>query len=264
MALELLRLDGKVAMVTGGGRGVGKDIALVMAEAGAKIAICARSQDQLDQTVREIEAAGGEALAVRADVTREPDLKSFTDATLKRFGKIDCLVNNAGGNEIVKPFFQWSHDEFIEIMRWNLSGAFILSQLVGRHMIAAGSGTIVNISSEAGRFPGRGLLPYGVAKGGLNQFTATLAAELAPKVRVNTLILGPIMTPLLKSVLDQDQKFWAQMVENVPLKTIGDPRCVALATVFLCSDASSYITGAALPVSGGIPGDVTPFKLPDL
>lgn len=152
----------------------------------------------------------------------------------------------------------------IELFKWNVSGAYVLSQLVARHMLDAGRGSIVNISSEAGRFPGRGLMPYGVAKAGLNQFTALLAQELAPKIRVNTLSLGPIMTPQLKGVLDQNPDFWKSMVAQIPLGTIGDPHCVALATVFLCSDASSFITGALLPIAGGIPGDVAPFNLPDL
>jgi 7-alpha-hydroxysteroid dehydrogenase len=264
MALELFRVDGKVAMITGASRGIGKVVSHVMVEAGAKVSVCARGQEQLDEAARELQRLGGEVLAVRADVTSEPDVQTFADRTLERFGKIDILVNNAGGNATVKGFLDWKNQELLDVFKLNLCSAYIASQIVGRHMIKTGKGCIVNISSEGATNLSKGFLPYAVAKSALNTLTRLLAQELAPKVRVNALSLGPIMTELSEEARGHNPDSWDRMVKNLPLRKIGDPRCVALAALFLCSEASSFITGIVMPVAGGGPGPAMDFGLPEL
>ena len=264
MALELFRVDGKVAMITGASRGIGKVVSHVMVEAGAKVAICARNQEQLNEAVHEVQQLGGEVLAVRADVTSEPDLQAFVDRTLGHFGRIDFLVNNAGGNAMVKGFLDWKNQEMLDTVKLNLCSAYVASQIVGRHMIKAGKGCIVNMSSEGATNLSKGFLPYAVAKAALNTLTRLLAQELAPKVRVNALSLGPIMTELSEEARAHNPDNWDRMVKNLPLRTIGDPRCVALAALFLCSEASSFVTGIVMPIAGGGPGPVMDFGLPEL
>lgn len=262
MGLGNLRLDGQVAIVTGAGRGVGRGIATVLAEAGATIVCSARSRNEIDETVGMIEAAGGKAIALVADVMKRDDLVKLTADTMDRFGRIDILINNAGGNEF-RPFLEITEEEFKFHFDWNTTSAFLLSQAVTPHMVKAGRGSIVNVSSGAASIGIRGMLAYGVAKAGTEQLTRGLAQELAPKIRVNCVALGAILTPALQNMYDMEPGFKEKLHALTPLKTHGEPENIGLAVLYLCSK-NCYATGTVLHIDGGLQDTNLPFKLPDL
>jgi NAD(P)-dependent dehydrogenase (short-subunit alcohol dehydrogenase family) len=262
VALERLRLDGQVAIVTGAGRGVGRGVANVLAEAGAAVVGTARSAHEVEEMVKSVEKAGGKAIAVLGDVKKRADNERVVATAMEKFGRIDILVNNAGGQDY-KAFLDISEEEFKHHFDWNTLSAFSLSQLVAPHMLKSGKGSIVNISSAAGHVGIRGMLSYAVAKGGLEQLTRGLAQELAPKIRVNALGLGAIMTPLLQKTFDMQPEYKKKMVDMTPLKRIGDAADVGLATLYLCSEGC-YATGAVIHIDGGLQDTNLPFKLPDL
>jgi 7-alpha-hydroxysteroid dehydrogenase len=263
MAFERLRIDNQVAIVTGAGRGVGKGIALALAEAGARVVCSARSKNEVDTTVRDIRNAGGEAISVLADVLKKADLKALADETCDRYGRIDILVNNAGGQNY-KPFLEITEEDFRYHFDWNTTSAFLLSQLAAPRMLKAGKGAILNISSGAGRIGIRGMLSYCVAKGGLEQLTRAMAQELAPKIRVNCIALGAIMTPALERTFEMDPSFRGKLEDKTPLRDVGRTDDVGMQAVFLCSPSGSYTTGAIVHIDGGIQDTNLPFKLPDL
>jgi len=263
MAIERLRIDAKVAIVTGAGRGVGRGIAHALAEGGALVVCSARTQTEIDNTVREIKQAGGNAVAITADVMQENDLQNLVDTTMQQFGRIDIVVNNAGGNDY-KPFLDISADEFKHHFDWNTTSAFLLSRIATRPMLQNGGGAILNISSGAGHIGIRGMLSYCVAKAGLDHLTRSMAEELAPRIRVNCLALGAVMTPALQQTFDMDAGFREKLIDKTPLKSVGDTNDIGLAALYLCSPGASYVTGAILNIDGGIQDTNLPFKLPDL
>lgn len=261
---DLFRLDGRVGIVTGAGRGVGEGIALAMAQAGASVVIAARTKSELDRTAAAIAAKAGKAHVVVADVTKVEDLARLVDEAVSEFGRLDFVVNNAGGQESYEPFLEVSDDAFFHHFAWNTGSAFRLSQLATPHLLKTGNGAILNISSGVGHIGVRGMLPYGVAKAALDQLTRALAQELAPKVRVNALALGAIMTPALQNTFDMDPAFREGMIARTPLERIGTTDQIGAAAVFACSDASGYMTGAVIPIDGGLQDTNLPFKLPNL
>ncbi len=264
MAIDLFQMDERVGIVTGAGRGVGEGIAYALAEAGATVVVAARTQSEIDRTAAGIDERGGRALAVRADVTKTAELRALVDTTIEHYGRLDFIVNNAGGQETYSPFLEIDEDAFFHHFDWNTGSAFRLSQLATPHLLATGKGTILNISSGVGHIGVRGMLPYGVAKAGLDQLTRTLADELAPKIRVNALALGAIMTPALERTFEMDPSYRDGMVAKTPLRRIGTPDQIGAAAIFACSDASHYMTGAIIPIDGGLQDTNLPFKLPDL
>jgi 7-alpha-hydroxysteroid dehydrogenase len=263
MAFALLRIDDQVAIVTGAGRGVGRGIALALAEAGAKVVCSARTKSEVDATVKDITSAGGEAIGVLADVLKKAELKALVDETCDRFGHIDILVNNAGGQNY-KPFLEITEEDFKYHFDWNTTSAFLLSQLVAPHMLKAGKGAILNISSGAGHIGIRGMLSYCVAKGGLEQLTRGLGQELAPKIRVNCIALGAIMTPALERTFAMDPSFRGKLEDMTPLRAVGRTDDIGMQAVFLCSAAGSFTTCAVIHIDGGIQDTNLPFRLPDL
>jgi len=262
MTLSNLRLDGQIAIITGAGRGVGRGIATVLAEAGATIVCSARTKTEIDETVGLIEKAGGKAIALTADVMKKADLEKLAEDTMARFGRIDILINNAGGNEF-RPFMEISEEEFKFHFDWNTTSAFLLAQAVTPHMVKAGHGAIVNVSSGAARIGIRGMLAYGVAKAGTEQLTRGLAQELAPKIRVNCVALGAVLTPALQNMYDMQPEFRDKLHALTPLRTHGTPEDVGLAVLWLCS-RSCYATGSIIQIDGGLQDTNLPFKLPDL
>jgi 7-alpha-hydroxysteroid dehydrogenase len=263
MTLGRIRIDNKVAIITGAGRGVGKGIATTFAEAGAKIVGCARTQVELDRTIKEINDAGGDAIGVVADVMKRDDLKRVTDEAYRRHGRIDILVNNAGGQDF-KAFLDLSEEEFKYHFDWNTTSAFLLSQLVAPYMIEQGDGVILNVSSGASHIAIRGMMAFCVAKAGLDHLTRCLAQELAPKIRANCIALGAVMTPPLQDLFDLDPSFKEKLLEKTPLKAVGDVIDIAIASLYLCSPAARFVTGAILHTDGGLQDTNLPFRLADL
>jgi NAD(P)-dependent dehydrogenase (short-subunit alcohol dehydrogenase family) len=262
-----LQLTGKVALVTGGGRGIGRGIALTLAGEGAKVAIdFANRADAAAEVVGKIEAGGGEAAAFQADVGRYAEVDRMVGDVLKCFGRIDILVNNAG---IVsrKPILEIPLEEWDRVVHTNFYGCFHCSRLVGRHMLErGGGGKIVSISSIHGRVAKAGMGPYCATKAAIEMFSKQLAVELAShKINVNVVASGTIITeinlPLYQSTLPEDIEKRTAVLHRVPWREIGQPEDIGRAVAFLASDAARYITGAVLYVDGGYTAEGTP-RLP--
>jgi 7-alpha-hydroxysteroid dehydrogenase len=247
---DRFRLDGQVAIVTGAGRGIGAAIADAYAEAGAHVVCAARSRDQIERTAAAARRHGVRALAVPCDVLERAQLEQLVAATLKEFGRIDVLVNNAGGWP-PKPALRTSEKEFEAAFRFNVTTAFVLTRLVVPKLVeTAGSGAVVNISSVAGRHHAPGFAAYGTAKAALSFLTQNLAQEFAPKVRVNAIAVGSIQTEALAGVLTPELE--RQMVELTPLGRLGQVEDIAACALYLASPAASYVTGEIYGVNGGL------------
>ena len=244
-----MSLQGKVAIVTGAGKGIGRACALALAQAGADVALAARTQSDLDALAREIEGLGRRALPLVCDVGDEAALRKLVARTHETFGRIDVLVNNAGGggpNDARKS----SPADFGHMLNWNVVPAFTLIQLCAPLMRAGGYGAVVNISSVAARYAQRGFSAYGTAKAALNQMTRNLAQDFAPHLRINAVEPGTIETEALAPYLTPERR--ERMVSTTPLQRLGQPADIANAAVFLASPAASWITGKVLAVDGGV------------
>ncbi len=262
-----LQLNGKVAVVTGAARGIGRGIALTLAQEGARITVNYVSRaDAAEEVVKIIRDGGGEAFAIRADVGQYADAERLVAASLDRFGRIDILVNNAG---IVsrKPILEVPLEEWDRVVHTNLYGCFHCSRLVGRHMIErGGGGKIISISSIHGRVAKASLGPYCATKAAIDMFSKQLAVELAPhRINVNVVASGTIITeinlPLYQSTKPEDIEKRRAVLHRVPWGEIGQPEDIGRAVAFLASDAACYITGAVLYVDGGYTAEGTP-RLP--
>jgi NAD(P)-dependent dehydrogenase (short-subunit alcohol dehydrogenase family) len=245
-------LKGKVALVTGGRRGIGKAIALALAEKGADIAVADIEADSLLQTtVKAIQNLGVKSLAIQVDVAKKASVLAMLESTLTAFNHLDVLVNCAGiwipGQNLV----ECSQDNWDKVINTNLRGAFFCCQAAGEIMIRQKSGCIINLSSEVGINPGTGIGAYSISKAGIIMLTRQLARELAPyHIRVNALAPGIVKT-------DFNAAFWRdpatekRTASGVPLGRLAEPEDIAQAALFLASDAASYITGEILAINGG-------------
>ena len=261
MALEQFKLDGQVAIVTGAARGVGEGIAKVLAEAGASIVGTSRTEDQIAGTIKDIENAGGTGLGLVADAMSRADGERVVEAAMDRFGRIDILVNNVGGSSYAR-FLDITDEDFKHTFDWCVTSAFIMSQLAAPHMLEAGHGSIVNISSGSARFGIRALTAYCVAKGGLEALTRAMAQELAPKIRVNAIALGSFATSGLQQSLEMMPGSLEKMNETTPLHRLGDVEDLGRLTVYL-STRDCYATNAIFHVDGGIDSNNSPLPIPD-
>lgn len=267
MILDDFRLDGRVALVTGAGKGIGAAIAEAFAEAGADVVLAARTASDLEEVASKVRALGAEALVVPTDVTDRAQLERLVAQATAHFGRVNVLVNNAGGGPY-KPALETSEKNFEHTLRFSLTSAFLLTRLVAREMLKAPPsqrpiGSVLNISSALDHQVERGFVAYATAKAGLAQMTRVLGYELAPKIRVNGLSVGSVETPALAPFLAMDG-VREKMAGALPMRRIGNTRDVASAALFLCSDASSWITGKLLEVDGGAVASNFPIETPDL
>ncbi len=262
MLLDRFRIDDQVAIVTGAGRGIGRASALALAEQGADVVLVARSEDQLEAVAGEIAALGRRGLVVPADVSDTGNLEGVVGAAIDEFGRLDIVVNNAGGTE-PRPFLATSERFFEAALHFNVTTAFTMTRLATPHLLDTGGGAVVNISSAMGRLTTRGFAAYGTAKGALSHLTRLLAADLAPRIRVNAIAVGSTATSALETILVDDGLRQA-MVDATPLKRLGEPEDISLAVLYLASPAGSYLTGKVLEVDGGIETPNFDMGLPDL
>lgn len=248
---DLFDLTGRVVLVTGGSRGLGREIAFGAARCGADVVIASRSLETCEATAAEITAATGRAvLPYQVHVGRWDQLDGLVDAVYERFGKLDVLVNNAGMSPLYDSLSSVTERLFDAVMNLNLKGPFRLSVLVGERMVADGGGRIVNVSSSGSIRPDPTMLPYAAAKAGLNALTEGLAKAFGPTVRVNTLMAGPFLTDISKAWnFEGVEKPFGYLA----LERAGEPAEVVGAALFLMSDASTFTTGSILRADGGIP-----------
>ncbi len=243
-------LTGKVVLVTGGSRGLGRAMCQAFAEHGADVVVASRKEDACREAADAIAAATGRrALGVGCHVGRWSDCDRLVDRVGNEFGRIDVLVNNAGMSPVYPSLLEVSEELFDKVIAVNLKGAFRLSALVGARMAEAGGGSIINVSSVAAVMPTPTELPYAAAKAGLNTLTVGFARALAPSVRVNCIAAGPFLTDISQAWPDSFKK----VVEAASLLgRAGEPDEIVGAALFLASDASSFTTGAVLRVDGGM------------
>jgi 3-oxoacyl-[acyl-carrier protein] reductase len=244
-----MRLEGKTALVTGAGSGIGKCIAETYAREGARIAVVDLDLDAAKQVARGI---GNNAIALRCDVSKKSDINAAVEETLAAFGALDILVNNAGATHINKPMLEIGEDEFDRIYAVNVKGVFLGCQAVVPHFRKAGGGVIVNIGSTAGLRPRPGLSAYNATKGAVHILTKTLAVELAPD-RIRVCAIAPVATetPLLPSFLGPAAGQREKFVATVPLGRLAQPQDIANAALYLASKDAEFVTGNIVEVDGG-------------
>ena len=253
-----LGLKGKVAIVTGGTEGIGKATALTLAREGAKVAICARRQPLLDAVAAEITKAGGEALAVSADMSKAADCERFINEVVKRFGGVDILLNNAGTSKR-GDFLDLSDDEWAADLELKVFGAVRCSRLVIPHMKKRGGGRIINITISSAKQPGAGSYPTSVSRAAGLAITKALSKEFAAdNILVNTICIGKIKSGQHERRYTKDgisaDDYYGKMAKDIPLKRAGEAQEVANVIAFLASDAASYVTGTSINLDGGISG----------
>jgi 7-alpha-hydroxysteroid dehydrogenase len=259
--LDRFRLDGKVAIITGAGRGIGAATALAFAEAGADVALTARTKEQLDHVAQQVEAHGRRAVVVPGDVNELDLLAHLVDTAVAELGGIDVVVNNAGGS-MPRPFLDTSPGAMERAFHFNVVTAFELTRQAAPHLLER-HGAVVNISSVIGRLADRGYAAYGTAKAALSHLTELLAQDLAPKVRVNAIGVGSTATSALDIVL-QDDALRQEMIDKTPLRRLGEPEDIALCALYLASPAGAFVTGQVWDVSGGLQFPNLGLNLPDL
>ena len=263
MILDRFRLDGRSAIVTGAGRGIGAATAIALAEAGADVLVTARTEDQLRKIAADIEATGRRAAVVAADLTDLDAAAALPQTAVDAFGRLDIVVNNVGGT-IPNAFLDTTVDYLEEAFRFNVGIAHAVTRAAVPLMLAdGGDGTVVNISSVMGRITGRGYLAYGTTKAALAHYTRLAAVDLAPRIRVNAIAAGSVATSALEFVIG-DEGIRRQMEEKTPLGRIGEPEEIAATVVFLTSPAGGFITGRVLEVDGGSEQPTLDLGLPDL
>ncbi|MFA5883117.1 MAG: glucose 1-dehydrogenase [Acidimicrobiia bacterium] len=262
--LEQFLLTDRVAIVTGAGRGIGAAIATVYAQAGADVVLTARTESALTDVAERVRTHGRRALVVPGDVNDLAFLATLVDRTVTELGRVDLVVNNAGGSTS-QPTLDTDSRKLEASFHFNVSAPLELVRLAVPHMLDRDGGAVVNIGSVAGTNANRGSLTHSVTKAALAQMTRVMASDLAPRVRVNAVLPGAIETEALRWWLDEkgaDAR--AAMVQNTPMRRNGTPEDIAAAVLYLSSPAAAWVTGKLLEVDGGALGAVLPSPLPDL
>ena len=252
MTTDLFDLTGKVALVTGGSRGLGRAMALGFAAHGADLIIASRKLDACEAVANEIRAMGRRAVAVAANVSRWDDCDLLIHHAYQAFGKVDVLVNNAGLSPLYGKLSEVGEALFDKVIGLNLKGPFRLSAVIGERMAEGDGGSIINISSTAAANPTPHAEPYGAAKAGLNNLTRSFAFAFGPKVRVNSIMCGPFLTDISKAW--DMEAFARRAATSIALKRGGQAEEVVGAALYFASNASSFTTGAVLRVDGGTGG----------
>jgi meso-butanediol dehydrogenase / (S,S)-butanediol dehydrogenase / diacetyl reductase len=249
------RLAGKVALITGGGTGIGRAIALAFARERASLALAGRRLEKLKEVAGEVEKQGGTAMALECDVTRAKDAESAVRKTAERFGKLNVLVNNAGMLSVA-TVDSVSEEEWDRVMTVNLKGPFLMSRAALKEFRKAGGGAIVNIGSVLGLVAMKDRAAYCASKGGVTMLTKAMALDHAHEnVRVNCICPAIVETELVKGLFDNSKEGQAlrkSRISTIPLGRFGKPMDAAELAVFLASEESSWITGAAIPLDGGL------------
>ncbi|MDE0005281.1 MAG: SDR family NAD(P)-dependent oxidoreductase [Rhodospirillaceae bacterium] len=248
--LEVFRLDGRAAVVTGAGRGLGKAMALALAHAGASVVCAARTREEIDGTAEAILSAGGNALSVRTDVTDAAQVDALVAACLDTYGKIDIMLANAGAGTAHDPFWQYSDEEFRRALAVNLDSAFYCGRAAARAMVESRrGGTIINVSSISA-FRGNDIFAYPTAKGGVVSLTKSQARMLGPHgIRVNVIIPG--LVPQQPPKNDREAEARRRIGRRIPVGRVGECWELGPLAVYLASDASSYVTGSSFVIDGG-------------
>ena len=248
---ELLDFKGKVALVTGGSRGLGREMTLALAQRGADVVIASRKAEVCEAVAEEARALGVQALPYACHVGHWDELGELADAAYQRFGKVDVLINNAGMSPLYPSLGDISEDLFDKVMSVNFKGPFRLSALIGERMAAGEGGSIINISSTASLNPSPTSEPYGAAKAGLNAITRSFAFAYGPKVRVNCIVAGPYLTDISKAW--DMEAFEKRAKTSLALGRGGQPDEIVGAALYLASDTSSFTTATLIRVDGGTP-----------
>lgn len=251
MTIERFSLEGKVAIVTGASRGIGRAIAIGFAEAGADVAVAARSESDLETLAKEIDAAGRRALPIVTDVTDRTQIENLVERTVDELGRLDILVNNAGGTRFMSSLTGIRPDGWDKVLALNLDSVFHATQLAAQKMADAGGGSIIQIASVAGIEGAPGLSFYSAAKGGVRLMSQAAAKELAgSNVRVNSIAPGWVATDL-NAAMRADDSLREFAESMVPMRRFAEPDEIVGAAIYLASDASSYVTGTTIVVDGG-------------
>ena len=244
-----LKLKGRVALITGAAQGIGKSIALLLAQNGANIVVSDINLERAEETAREIESNGSKAMAVKVDVANLKEVEQMVEAVLEKFGKIDILVNNAGITRD-KLILRMTEEDWDAVLNVNLKGTFNCTKVVVRHMAKQRSGKIVSIASVVGEMGNAGQANYSASKAGVIGLTKTIAREFAQRgINVNAIAPGYIETPMTEVLAEKVKE---ELKRLIPMERLGKPEDVAEAVLFLVSEESNYITGQVLNVNGGI------------
>ncbi len=247
---ELFDLSGQVAVVTGGGRGIGAGIARSFVECGAAVVVAARRTQEIESVAEELRGIGGSAFAVTTDVTDLESLEQLAEQTVSEFGKLTIWINNAGGSPMRMPSSELPREEWHRTIALNLTAVYEGTLVAASRME---TGSIINITSGAGTGPVPGSAHYGAAKAGVNSLTWTHAAELAPRIRVNAVAPGAIPTEVMLEALGKDETQLDEILAEwkIPLERLGTPQDIGAACVYLASDAASWVSGEIIRVGGG-------------